>query len=488
MTKLVNSDNLSRPQSSEHYLKVRRNLANENADVTIIIQAYGNLMKTRTCIENIFKYTSHDFELVLLDNGTPENDVLEYFESINYENKTVIRMTKNITGVYAMDKILHGLECKYLVIIPNDVIVTQNWLENLLVCAESDESIGMVSAVSTNVSNLQTETLGGFSCIEEMQMKASAFNVSDPSKWEERIRMIPTATLYRREIFDVVGVYDLGFMHDFGDDDFSFRVRRAGYKLMVCRDTFVHHDHDQKALPQERMDILKQSRDFFKEKYHGVDAWDDTCNFILDSLKTVAFENTEKKDILALDVKCGTPILDVKNHLRKNHIEVASCKAYTTDAKYLIDLQGMSDEVVCGDVEQTINCEHGKYDVIVLGKPLNCYNKPFELITKLAYLKKDGGFIIFSIKNTHSIVSILKIMGGNIQVENLYPREMHYNDVFTELTKYGIKTGELNCKAYNIEQATLDRVLNGFKAMDMGIKTEDILMQLQVDEYMITVS
>lgn len=484
--KIVDAGSLFRPEPRAHYLKVRQFLANENTEISIIIQAFGNLDKTHTCIENIFKYTHMDFELILLDNGTPERDILEYFESIIYEKKKIIRMTKNITGVYAMDKILHNIESKYIVIIPNDVIVTQNWLENLLVCVESDLTIGMVCSVSTNVSNLQAENLGGFKSYEEMQEKAASFNVSDPTKWEERIRLIPTATLYRREIFDVVGVYDLGFMHDFGDDDFTFRVRRAGYKLMVCGDTFVHHDHDQKALPQERLEIMEQSRNFFKEKYHGIDAWDDTVNFILEPLKKVKFTDSEKKSVLALDVKCGTPILDVKNHLRKSNIGIEKCKAYTTDAKYLIDLQGMSDDVICGDIEQTINCERGKYDIIVLGTALNYYNKPLELIAKLAQLKKENGYIIFSMKNTNSIVDFLKMLGIWPRRNSEYPREMYYNDVFNELSKYEINKGEISCKNFNMDPNLLGNVLGMIKAMNLGEKQGEMIQHLMVDEYMIT--
>lgn len=74
-------------------------------------------------------------------------------------------------------------------------------------------------------------------------------------------------------------------MHDFGDDDFTFRVRRAGYKLILCRDTFVHHDHNQEALPPERLAISQRSREFFREKYFGVDAWEDTGNYIILPLK-----------------------------------------------------------------------------------------------------------------------------------------------------------------------------------------------------------
>lgn len=124
----------------------------------------------------------------------------------------------------------------------------------------------MICPASTNVSNYQQENLGGFNNSEEMQMKAALFNKSNPAKWEEKIRLIPTAALYRREVFDTVGLYDAGFMHDFGDDDFTFRVRRAGYKLILCRDTFVHHDHNQEALPPERISYKSTLQSNFSEK------------------------------------------------------------------------------------------------------------------------------------------------------------------------------------------------------------------------------
>lgn len=486
MLKTINADAMSRPHPNSHYLDVRKSLVNENEEISIMVQAYKNIEKTRMCIENLLKYTNRDFELVLLDNGTPESDLLECFDSIEYEKKTIVRMTKNITGVYAVDKLLHQVKSKYLVIIPNDVIVTENWLDNLIVCAESDDSIGMVCSVSTNVSNLQAEYLGGFGSYEEMQEKAEAFNVSNPLLWEERIRLIPTATLYRREIFDVVGVYDLGFMHDFGDDDFSFRVRRAGYKLMVCRDTFVHHDHDQTALPQERQEIMLQSRQFFKEKFHGIDAWDDTTNFILEPLKVVNFTDKSPKSILVLDVKCGTPLLDVKNHLRKQGISVSSAKAYTSDAKYLPDLQSISDEVVCGDIEQTIYKEKGQYDVIVLGAGLNYYNSPTELIKTLAYLRKENGYIIFPLRNTNDIVAFWDSLGYIVGRDNKYPRYLHYNDVFNVLAPLGVKNGNVHCNLHNLSEEVVGKLKTIVNSMPIESNKNEVAYKFMINEYWIT--
>jgi GT2 family glycosyltransferase len=483
----INSDCLERPKSDLNYKEVRQNLSNENEDVTIIVQAFGRLERTRNCVESIIKYTNLDYELMLLDNGTATNEITDYFKSVDYKKKNIVKFTKNITGVYALDKVFRIINSKYIIMIPNDIIVTHNWLDNLIACAQSDESIGMVLPTSTNISNYQFENMGGFNSIDEMQEKAAAFNVSDPLKWEERIRLIPTATLYRREIFDVVGLYDAGFMHDFGDDDFTFRVRRAGYKLMLCKDTFVHHDHDQTKLPQERIEIMNKSREFFKEKYMGIDAWTDTGNSIAFTFESVEYSNNDDKKILALDVKCGNPVFEAKNFLRRNNMSVSKICTYTSDPKYIVDLQSISDECICGNIENTIKDEEEKFDLIIIGNPINYYNNPIELLKNIIKKRSKESYIIFPIKNTNDIRSLLSIL--NIQTENdeLYPRKMNYKDVLNKIADFGINNAEVTYTIHNIDEQTKSGVANLVISMDVRGDKNEIMQNLLIEDYWVTI-
>ena len=482
----INADKLNRPASNLNYKKSRTMMYNENTSISILIQAFGRIDKTEKCINNVLKHTNLEYELILLDNGTPGTEITEYFASIDYKKKKVIRVSKNITGVYALDKVFKILNSKYIVMIPNDVIVTPNWLENMLICAESDESIGMVVASSTNVSNLQYESLGGFSCIEEMQDKAEKFNVSDPAKWEEKMRLIPTATLYRREIFDTIGLYDLGFMHDFGDDDFTFRVRRAGYKLMLCRDTFVHHDHDQATLSQERQEIMVQSREFFKDKYNGIDAWNDTGNYMSFAFDSIRFNDCQRKSILVLDVKCGTPLLEARNFLRKNNIEVSECISYTSDAKYWDDLISISDRVVCGDIESTIKDEFGKYDIIILGKSVNEYNKPIELLHRLINLKSENGYVIFPVCNTNDVRSLLNVLNISLGEYDSFPRQMNYNYILDKIADYGIKHADVTYTVHSLDDKLKTSIANLVLSMDVRGDKNEIMQNLLIENYWIT--
>lgn len=134
---------------------------------------------------------------------------------------------------------------RFICIVQNDLIVTPRWMDNLLKCMKSDMRIGMVNPVTSNVSNWQCVELP-YQSYEEMQEKAGAYNKLDPRKWQDRQRLVTLGTLYRKEVFLAAGwpIGDMGFFHDFFDDDVSFAIRRLGYRLVLAGDTWVCHDHD----------------------------------------------------------------------------------------------------------------------------------------------------------------------------------------------------------------------------------------------------
>lgn len=413
-------------QATDDILKGRAQIAEMfcrsegfDSQVTIWIQAFNRIEKTKACIESVLKYTTDvDFNLLLVDSGSSDG-TFEYFKSIEYDKVRVVRLDKNISSVFPHNYIDPKWIGRYLVILANDIIVTKNWLRNLLTVAESDERIGIVNPVSSNTSNLQCYNIP-FKDSDEMQKKAEAWNKSDPTKWHERMRIITLGTLYKREALYAIGwpVSDVGFAHDFSDDDIAFRVRRAGYKVILAKDTWVHHNHNISAGedkdPQKFVKSLQTGRMNFREKYFGVDAWDDVNEFILEYLPAVKKPSSERPKILGVDVKCGTPILEIKNKIREFRIFDAECKAFTENGKYFIDLQTVcgANNVKCADVRTlNENYEGEVFDYIVLGKEINLYPEPEKLLKTLCGLLKKGGQLFTSVKNTYDIAAFLMISG-----------------------------------------------------------------------------
>lgn len=484
---VINSDNLDKPSPELHYKKARAYICGEeNNCVSIVVQAYGRLEKTRNCVESILKYTRREYDLVLMDNGTPDDELIDFFESVEHRKKQIIRITKNITGVYAINNVLRRLSTKYIAVVNNDIIVTEGWLDNLINCVESDGSIGMVCPVSTNVSNYQQENLGGFKNTEEMQEKAALFNKSNSAKWEEKIRLIPTATLYRREVFDTVGLYDAGFMHDFGDDDFTFRVRRAGYKLILCRDTFVHHDHNQEALPPERLAISERSREFFREKYFGIDAWEDTGNYINFTFENIDIMNKNGKSILAVDVKCGTPVLEMKNFCRSYGADVLYSKVYTSNVKYYADNLSIADEVICGDPEAMVTGEENKFDFIIVGRPLNSYKNPFVFLKNLISRLNSNGYIIFCVRNANDARSFLSMLNINIGSHPLEIKAIGYGEFLEKLSEYGCTNADIHTTSILADRNLKETIAGLIISMNFNGNKDSVYQNIMTEDYWIT--
>lgn len=490
---IINTDRIECPKSDMDYDAVRNTIYNapECKKVSIVVLAYGRAEKTRQCVEHILKFTRDiPFSLILLDNGSVEADVIDYFKNVDYSDKTIVRSTKNIGNVYSLDKALQMANTKYVAVVNNDVLVTPRWLDNLLKCAESDSKIGMVCPVSTNVSCGQEVDLGGFDTIDEMIEKAEKYNISNPAKWEERLRMIPTVGLYRRDMFDIAGLYDVGFIHDWGDDDYTFRVRHAGYKLMLCRDTFVHHNHNVRGLeekdPTEAKKLARSGRAIFRQRHHGIDSWDDTNDTIAAVLSGI---DTNKNvgtaiESLSIDCKCGAMVLDAKNFYRQKGIYNVHTTALVNDIRYYHELQCVADQVIWGTLDEMERVP--VYDLIAIGKPVNQYANPMKILEKAYKMLTEDGFILFSLVNSADYRQFLYCLGVNELREKEMPRILHQEEIMNWMVRMGGEIQNIFRMYHSISddmKETIEEVVRHAAQERIGGNSDDLISNLLVKRY-----
>lgn len=402
-----------------------------HAEVSIVIQAYNRLEKTRNCVESVLQYTTDvNYELILIDNGS-QDTTMEYFLSVPCEKKKIVHITKNVGASFPNSVLNLNQLGRFVCFLASDLILTPRWLENLLVCIKSDDKIGMVNPVSSNTSNLQEVDLA-YQTIAEMQEKARVFNCSTPQKWEERLRLITLGALYRKEALYAIGwpLGDVGFFHDFGDDDVTFRIRRAGYRTVLAGDTWICHDHDfrrgEGKDPTEFQESLNIGRTNFKEKYFGVDAWEDVNNYYCPYTSRFPPSHASgRPQILGVDVRCGTPILDIKNWLRGFNLFDVELSAFTQDPKYWVDLKTICAGPVICDREEFLVESFPKsfFDYVVVDRPLNRYHEPQKMLNDLFTLCKEGGIVICKLSNTFSFRGYLYQLGQR----DVYEPEFSYD-------------------------------------------------------------
>ena len=418
----IDTSNVKQLEADNSIFKTRENFAescDNGSEVTIIIQAYNGLQKTKNCVESLLRYTDDvDYDLWLIDNGSTDG-TYEYFKSVPYEKKNILHLSENRGSPLPWAYLDLGMVSKYMCLVNNDLVLTKNWLRNMIKIMESDQRIGLVNPMSSNAPNYQDPRLE-FSDSDDMQEKAADFNVSDPTKWQERLRIITLGTLFRKECLYAIGfpLFDMGFAHNFGDDDVAFRVRRAGYKVILAGDTWIHHDDEKMSgvTPEKAAEIQKDlnlGRENFKEKYFGIDAWYDVGEFAPEYVNALRRVEGETK-VLGIDVLCGTALLDVKNGLRQLNVFNAECYAYTTDARYLIDLQTICgrSNVLSGNITGfSENYKPSTFTHVVMGRDFNTYPDPFKTIEAAERLLVPDGQLFFGMYNTVNFVNFANALG-----------------------------------------------------------------------------
>jgi len=392
--------------------------------VSVVLLAYNNLSYTRDCVESILANTDDvDYELILVDNGSTDG-TKEYFDSV--PGAKVIHLKYNVHLVKGFNIGLMAAEGQYSAAVCNDFIFTPNWLSNLMVCIESDSGIGFVSPGATSISNMQQISIP-FHSIEDFQERARAYNVSDPSKWEERVVLLPNVLCCPTALLERIGYYDTRYFRgEFLDDDISFKIRRAGYKLVYCGDTVTHHYGSLTTASDHLTNSLEEGRKTFREKY-GLDAW-------LDARMGPEYLNVDYshlsgvKTVLGVDVKCGATIMQIKNRIWSDHGIRPHLSVITSEQKYEADLNTISENVFFLEDWQRISKElNAKFDLVYIEKPLDDYADDLDTVFAiLSQAMSPNGQLIFTVNNWVSVESLYGLLSSSPAMHNrkIYMKEI----------------------------------------------------------------
>ena len=116
-TSKINSSNF------EHSLyKVREQVAGYTMSkyeslVTVLVQAYNGIAKTRTCVESLIRTTEGvDCDVWLIDNGSTDG-TFEYFKTVKFEKMHILRLTENKGSPLPWHYFSPSMLSKYVVIV-----------------------------------------------------------------------------------------------------------------------------------------------------------------------------------------------------------------------------------------------------------------------------------------------------------------------------------------------------------------------------------
>jgi glycosyltransferase involved in cell wall biosynthesis/predicted Zn-dependent protease len=212
---------------------------------SIVILCHNELEYTRLCMESVLARTRAPYELVLVDNASTDGTPA-YMDELRSrpgpERVIVLRNEENKGFPAGCNQGLAASRGEYVVFLNNDTVVTAGWLDGLVQWSLSDwPRVGLVGAV-TNASRAPQQVEPGYADLSGLPAFAARRQRDFAGKSLAVERLTGFCLLARRELLDRVGGFDEGYgLGFFDDDDLSVRALKAGYRLLVAQDVFVHH-------------------------------------------------------------------------------------------------------------------------------------------------------------------------------------------------------------------------------------------------------
>jgi GT2 family glycosyltransferase len=214
------------------------------AAISVVIPLYNQLEYTRGCLESLWRTTSADVELILVDNASSDGTV-GYLQTVPGLVLIANRENRGFAG--ACNQGIISASGQWIVVMNNDVILSNGWLQGLL-SAAAEHQLDMVSpAIREGDLNYDLESYA-----EELTSRMK------PVVRSGTVNGI--CFMARRRVFETIGVFDENFrIGQYEDKDLFLRARRAGFRLGTVGAAFIHHFG---SITQKAVGARRETRDY----------------------------------------------------------------------------------------------------------------------------------------------------------------------------------------------------------------------------------
>jgi len=239
--------------------------------VSVVVVTWGGHALTRACLDSLRAESWPNVEIIVVDNASTDATV-PYLKRVAAEDPR-IRLILNPTnrGFAAANnagaRIARG---EIVVLLNNDTVVPPGLFGRLVRHLRRDSGIGVLCP-TTNFAGNEAKVDSDYSDVSDLPAAAARRALDHAGSTFP----IDVAAMYciamRREVLDAVGPLDEAYgVGMFEDDDFSLRVRQAGFSVLCAEDAYVHHVGQgsfRKLSPSEYQELWDRNKAYFEKKW-----------------------------------------------------------------------------------------------------------------------------------------------------------------------------------------------------------------------------
>jgi len=211
--------------------------------LSIIIPNWNGKKFLVECIDSLKAQTYQNFETILVDNGSTDGSA-EFIEERYGGWIRIIRNKKNLGFAGGNNVGIRVAKGGYIVLLNNDTWVDPSWLKELVKATQFDTQIGMWgSKVCSYYQRNRIEGIGELIYWDGLSRAQGQFE-QDVGQYEvmQEILFPPgCGAMYRKSVFDEIGLFDEDFFAYGDDTEIGIRARLAGWKCLYVPRAIIYH-------------------------------------------------------------------------------------------------------------------------------------------------------------------------------------------------------------------------------------------------------
>ncbi len=208
--------------------------------VSVVIPNYNGSKYFKDCIEALDKQTYRDYEVIVIDNASTDDD---YRWLTKREDIIFKRLDKNYGFSKAVNEGIKMAKGEYVLLLNNDTVPFADFIQELVKMIEQDKQLFAVSSkmIQYHNNHLIDDAGDEYTILGWAYKRGDGMPVTKYTQSGKVFSACGGAAIYRKEVFEKIGYFDENFFAYMEDVDISYRALIYGYKNMYCADAKVEH-------------------------------------------------------------------------------------------------------------------------------------------------------------------------------------------------------------------------------------------------------
>lgn len=208
--------------------------------VTIVIPNFNGYAFLEDCLEALKPELNEQVKVLVVDNGSTDESV-PFLK--NRQDVVTIFLKENTGFCGAVNVGIKASNTKYVILLNNDTKVLPGYVQSLIDVMEQDETIFSASAqmLQMHAPNLIDDSGDDYCVLGWAFTRGKGKSATKYNSPREVFAACGGASIYRRNVFEEIGLFDERHFAYLEDIDIGYRARLYGYRNVYAPEAKVLH-------------------------------------------------------------------------------------------------------------------------------------------------------------------------------------------------------------------------------------------------------